>query len=160
AGTVLAQSISPNDPVEPGTAVVLTVAQKPAAVSVPSLRCYSVSQAQDALSAVGLSIGAKTTAATADTACQPGQIIGQSPAAGDSVQPGTLVDVTLNPATPATVTLGDYTCLTFGKAKSQLNKLGLVPAFRGTTTPLAQCPNPNFVAMQDPAAGTVVPVGS
>jgi hypothetical protein len=36
----------------------------------------------------------------------------------------------------------------------------LVPAFRGTTTPLAQCPNTNFVAMQDPAAGTVVPVGS
>jgi serine/threonine-protein kinase len=160
AGTVLEQSISPNDPVEPGTTVVLTVAQKPAAVSVPSLRCYSVSQAQDALSAVGLSIGAKATAATADTACQPGQIIDQSPTAGDSVQPGTLVDVTLNPTTPATVTLGDYTCLTFGKAKSQLNKLGLVPAFRGTTTPLAQCPNTNFVAMQDPAAGSVVPVGS
>jgi serine/threonine-protein kinase len=159
-GQVVAQSINPNDPVEPGTTVILTVAQKPAAVSVPSLRCFTISQAQDALAAAQLTLGAKATAATADTACQPGQIIDQSPAVGDTVQPGTLVDVTLNPATPTTVTLDDYTCVTYGKAKSELRKLGLVPAFRGTTTPLPQCPNPNFVAMQDPAAGTVVPLGS
>ena len=159
AGTVLAQSINPNDPVEPGTAVVLTVAEKPAAIPVPSLRCLTVAQAQNILPS-GLTIGAKATAATPDTACQPNTIVDQSPAAGDSVQPGTLVDVTLNPAAPTTVTLDDYTCVTYGKAKSELKQLGLVAAFRGTTTPLAQCPNENFVAMQDPAPGTVVPVGS
>ena len=65
---------------------------------------------------------------------------------------GTLVNVTLNPSTPTTVTLDDYTCVNFNKAKSQLKKLGLVAAYRGTTTPLAQCPNPNFVALQDPGA--------
>ncbi len=159
AGQVLAQSINQNDPVEPGTAVVLTVAEKPAAIPVPSLRCLTLAQAQGALPA-GLTLGAKATAATPDTACQPNTIIDQSPAAGDSVQPGTLVDVTLNPAAPTTVTLDDYTCVTYGKAKNELRKLGLVPAFRGTTTPLPQCPNTNFVAMQDPAPGTVVPLGS
>jgi len=159
AGQVVAQSINPSDPVEPGSTVLLTVAEKPAAIPVPSLRCLTIAQAQDALP-TGLSIGTKTTATTPDTACQPNTIIEQSPAAGDTVQPGTPIDVTLNPAAPTTVTLDDYTCISFGKAKSELKKLGLVVAFQGTTTPLAQCPNPNFVALQDPGPGTVVPVGS
>ena len=66
----------------------------------------------------------------------------------------------MNPATPTTVTLDDYTCVNFSKAKSQLKKLGLVVAYQGTTTPLAQCPNPKLVALQDPGPGTQVPVGS
>jgi len=159
AGQVVAQNINPNDPVAPGTSVILTVAQKPPEVTVPSLRCLTLQEAQTRLP-TGLSIGGKATASTPDTGCQPGTIIDQSPAANAQVQPGTLVDVTLNPSAPTTVTLDDYTCVPFGKAKAQLKQLQLVVAYQGTTTPLAQCPNPNFVALQQPAAGTVVPVGS
>ena len=159
AGQVLAQNINPNDPVEPGTAVVLTVAEKPPTIAVPSLHCDTLAEAQAALPA-GLSLGGKATATTPDTSCPDGTIINQDPAAGDQVQDGTLVNVTLNPSAPTTVTLGDYTCVSFGKAKAKLTQLQLVPAYQGTTTPLAQCPNPNFVALQDPAPGTVVPVGS
>ena len=69
--------------------------------------------------------------------------------------------MTSNPSTPTTVTLDDYTCVNFSKAKSQLKKLDLVLAYQGTTTRRpAQCPNPNLVAPQDPRRGTVVPVGS
>jgi serine/threonine-protein kinase len=159
SGQVVAQNINPNDPVEPGTSVILTVAEKPPEVVVPSLRCLSLQAAQAALP-TGLSLGGKVTATTPDTACPPGAIIDQSPAANDQVQQGTLVDVTLNPTAPTTVTLDDYTCVPFGKAKAELKKLQLVVAYRGSTTPLAQCPNPNFVALQQPAPGTVVPVGS
>ncbi len=159
AGTVLRQSITVGDPVAAGTSVTLTVAEKLPLILVPSLHCNTLEQAQTALPN-GLTIGGKATATTPDPACQPGTIIAQDPAAGDQVKQGTLVNVTLNPSTPTTVTLDDYTCVNFSKAKSQLKKLDLVPAYQGTTTPLAQCPNPNFVALQDPAPGTVVPVGS
>jgi serine/threonine-protein kinase len=158
-GQVLDQSITPGDPVAAGDSVTLTVAAPQPLIVVPSLRCFTLNQAQAALPN-GLSLGAKATAATPDTGCQPGTIIDQTPAAGDQVKKGTLVSVTLNPSTPTTVTLDDYTCTNFSKAKAQLKRLGLVVAFLGTTTPLAQCPNPNFVALQDPAPGTVVPVGS
>jgi eukaryotic-like serine/threonine-protein kinase len=158
-GQVISQSINPNDPVEPGTTVDLTVAQKPPLILVPSLHCDTIAQAQDGLPN-GLTIGGKATATTPDPSCPDGTIIDQDPAAGDQVKQGTLVNVTLNPTAPTTVTLDDYTCIPFGKAKSELKQLGLVVAFLGTTTPLAQCPNPNFVALQDPGPGTVVPVGS
>jgi serine/threonine-protein kinase len=158
-GTVLDQSVAPNDPVASGDTVTLTVAAPQPLIVVPSLRCFTLNQAQTALPN-GLSLGGQATATTPDTACQPGTIIDQTPAAGDQVKKGTKVSVTVNPSTPTTVTLDDYTCVNFSKAKSQLKKLGLVVAFLGTTTPLAQCPNPNFVALQDPAPGTVVPVGS
>jgi serine/threonine-protein kinase len=158
-GQVIDQNINPNDPVDPGTAVILTVAQKPPLILVPSLHCDTIAAAQDRLPN-GLSLGGKATATTPDPSCPDGTIIDQDPAAGDQVQDGTLVNVTLNPTAPTTVTLDDYTCIPFGKAKSELKQLGLVVAFLGTTTPLAQCPNPNFVALQDPGPGTVVPVGS
>jgi serine/threonine-protein kinase len=159
AGQVVAQSINQNDPVEPGTVVTLTVAEKPPLIPVPSLQCKTLDQAQNALPN-GLSLGAKATATTPDPSCPEGTIVDQDPAAGDQVKEGTLVNVTLNPSAPTTVTLGDYTCLPFGKAKNELTKLGLVVAFQGTTTPLAQCPNQNFVALQEPGPGAVVPVGS
>jgi eukaryotic-like serine/threonine-protein kinase len=158
-GEVLKQSITPGDPVAAGTAVTLTIATKPPTISVPSLHCDTLDQAQAALPS-GLSLGAKATASTPDPSCPDGTIIDQDPAAGQQAQQGTLVNVTLNPAAPTTVTLADYTCVPYGKAKNELAKLGLVAAFQGTTTPLPQCPNQNFVALQQPAAGTVLPVGS
>ena len=61
---------------------------------------------------------------------------------------------------PSSITLQDYTCVNYNKAKNDLVKLGLVPAFGGTVASLPQCPNTNFVAQQDPLPGTSVQVGS
>jgi beta-lactam-binding protein with PASTA domain len=61
---------------------------------------------------------------------------------------------------PATVTLEDYTCMTYTHAQAALRQLGLTAAFGGTTTGLPQCPNTQFVAQQEPPAGTQVQTGS
>ena len=61
---------------------------------------------------------------------------------------------------PASITLEDYTCVNFNKAKNKLSKLGLVPKYGGTVASLPQCPNTAFVAQQDPLPGTSVEVGS
>ena len=88
-----------------------------------------------------------------------GQIISQDPPAGEEVPDGSEVQVVVS-APPATVTVNDVTCLSFGAAKANLQGQGLVAALGGTAPPLPQCPNPNRVALQDPAAGSTVEVGS
>jgi beta-lactam-binding protein with PASTA domain len=58
------------------------------------------------------------------------------------------------------VAVTDVTCLSFGSAKSALQAQGLEAVLGGTAPVLPQCPNPNRVAIQDPAAGTVVDTGT
>ena len=56
---------------------------------------------------------------------------------------------------PATISLADYTCQTYPKAKNALEKLGFVVVLGDPVPVLSQCPNTNFIAAQDPAAGTL-----
>jgi eukaryotic-like serine/threonine-protein kinase len=135
----------------------LTIAIRPQLVEVPDLTGFTITDAETELAARGLELGEKIPT-TSDTV-EPGRIADQDPAAGTEVPEDTLVTVYVVEG-PASVTLGDYTCLTFGKANSEIRKVGLVAEFAGTATPLPQCPNPNFVALQDPAAGAVVEPGS
>jgi eukaryotic-like serine/threonine-protein kinase len=88
-----------------------------------------------------------------------GSIISQDPGPGQEVPQGTEIQVVVS-APPATVAVTDVTCLSFGSAKSALQAQGLAAVLGGTMPVLPQCPNPNRVAVQDPAAGTVVDVGS
>jgi beta-lactam-binding protein with PASTA domain/predicted Ser/Thr protein kinase len=158
--TVLEQDPKPNTLVAPGSAVTLTIAVPPPKVKVPDLTNKTLSEAQIILSNAGLGLGNKTEAPS-DTV-PAGQIISQSPAAGSRVtkSTSTLIDVVVSSG-PSTITLANYTCQTIGKASSALSKLGLVPADGGATAPpLPQCPNPNFIAAQDPPAGTPVQPGS
>ena len=163
ADQVIAQDPKAGTTVDVGSRVLLTVATPLKTVGVPNLSCMTIDAAISALDAKGLTIGNRTTATTFDASCPtPGAVIAQDPPAGTQVVPGTpeaLVNVTLNPTT-TTVTLEDYTCLTFNHAKAELKKLGITAAYGGTAASLPQCPNPNFVSEQDPPAGTSVQTGS
>ena len=162
ADQVIAQDPKAGASVDVGSRVLLTVATPFKTVAVPDLTCMTIDAAIAALDAKGLTIGNRTPATAFDASCQtPGAVIAQDPAADAEVVPGTpeaLVNVTLNPTT-VTVTLDDYTCLTFNHAKAELKKLGITAAYGGTATSLPQCPNPNLVSQQEPAPGTPVQTG-
>jgi beta-lactam-binding protein with PASTA domain len=159
AGEVISQDPKPGEPVSAGMTVELTVAVKPATVTVPDLTCRTLDEAQSVLPD-GVSLGNKTTATTFDESCDANTIVSQDPEGGTDVTPNTqdaFINVVLN---PGTVTLEDYSCITLNHASADLRKLGLNPSWGGTTTPLPQCSNKNFVAMQNPGPGTEVPIGS
>jgi beta-lactam-binding protein with PASTA domain/predicted Ser/Thr protein kinase len=155
-GQVLDQDPAPQTQVRTGDTVELTVAVPRPPVVVPDLTGMTLDEAATALAQLNLTLGAKTPEAN-DTV-PDGQIFQQSVPAGTEVDRGTLIDVTYSSG-PGTVTIGDYTCRTFGAVKNELGKLGLDAVLGGTAPPLSQCPNPNFIAAQDPAAGTDVAVG-
>jgi serine/threonine-protein kinase len=157
-GQVTFQDVKPGDPVKPGDTVTLTVAVPPATVTVPDLTCKTSDEARAVLPN-GVVIGNETVATSVDSSCPANTIISQDPVAGTDVTPNTqdaLINVVLN---PGKVTIQDYTCMTFNHAKAALKQLGLNAVFAGTTTPLPQCPNPQFVASQDPAPGSDVLAG-
>jgi beta-lactam-binding protein with PASTA domain len=157
-GEVTAQDPKPNEPVSAGTTVTLTVAVPPPPVTVPSLLCNSLQEALDRLPD-GLSLGTKTTATTADPDCPANTIISQDPTAGKQVAPNSeqsFINVVLN---PGSVTVGDYTCKTYPHASNEIEQLGLHAVEGDPVSPLAECPNSNFVAMQEPPAGSSVSAG-
>jgi len=153
---VIAQFPKEGDTIKQGDTVTLTVAVAPKTVTVPDLTCKTLAEATSLLG-TDLVLGTKTPA-TSD-ACPPDTIVTQDPKANKDVPIGTFVNVTVASG-PATVTLEDYTCMTYGHAQAALRQLGLTAAFGGTTTSLPQCPNTQFVAQQDPPAGTQVQTGS
>jgi serine/threonine-protein kinase len=155
--TVLKQDPKPDALVSEGDTITLNVAIAPTTGVVPDLRCKTVTEASIALGEVNLTLGTQTSAPSDD--CETGQIIAQSVEPGEELPVGTPLDVTVASG-PATVTVPDVTCLSFGAAKSQLKDIGLVAVEGGTVAALPQCPNPNRVAAQDPGPNAGVPLGS
>jgi serine/threonine-protein kinase len=155
-GTVIVQSPAASTPVAQGTTVTLTVAKAAAKVPVPDLTDMTLAQAQVALNAVHLEFGSKTEAPSDTVAV--GHILDQDPAPGEKVRKGSLVDVVLSTG-PSSFALPDVTCLSFGKAKTRLDGLGLRVVDGGTAPFDPLCPEPNKVAVQDPSAGTTVHAG-
>jgi eukaryotic-like serine/threonine-protein kinase len=155
--TVLKQDPKDGVLVAPGSQVTLTIATPIPKVSVPNLVGLTVDAAIAKLGP-DLILGNRDTAPS-DQYPEPGIVIAQDPVAGSKVDPNSPVNVTLSSG-PSTITLASYTCQTIGKASSALSKLGLVPVDGGTAPPLSTCPNPKFVAAQDPPAGTPVQPGS
>ncbi|MGZ8565509.1 MAG: PASTA domain-containing protein [Actinomycetota bacterium] len=125
---------------------------------VPDLSCLTVEAANQALENEDLLRGTLTTEISDDCG-DVGLVLSQSIAPGEEVPPGTTVDLVISGG-PETVILGDYTCRNFNAAKNQLEQLDLVVVYGGTAPMLPQCSNPNFVALQDPAPGIEVEVGS
>jgi serine/threonine-protein kinase len=159
-GTVVRQRPQPDTEVQAGDAVTLWIAIRPQEIEVPNLTGYTLEDAAFELEELGLQLGEKIPI-TSDT-IEPGRIADQDPPPGTLLDPSEdvlLVDVFVVEG-PSTVTVGDYTCLTPGKATSELRKIGLDSQVVGTAPPLPECPNPNFVALQDPAPGSVVDAGT
>jgi beta-lactam-binding protein with PASTA domain len=156
-GTVVAQNPRPDTEVREGDEVTLTIAAELELVEVPDLTGMTIPEAQAELDRVGLILGRRSEEASDDFAV--GEVISQIPAPGEEVDPTTtLVDVVVASG-PASVTIGDYTCLTFGRANSELRQLGLTAVLGDPAPVLPQCPNTNFVAAQTPASGSSVPAG-
>ena len=99
-GTVLEQSKSSGTKVVKGTTITINVVRK-AAVSVPNLCNYSESQIKSVLQDAGLSL--ESVSRTHDTSHSTGDVIGQNPGAGSSVDSGSKVIVTVCDNTTITV---------------------------------------------------------
>ena len=157
AGTVLLQAPAAGTFVKKGDTVTLTLARGSAKVPIPDLTDMTLSQAQNALSALNLGLGTKIDGASDTVAV--GHIISQDPPSGTKVRPGSLVDVVVSSG-PAQVTLPDVTCLTLGAARAQLNKIGINTVNGGTVPANTLCPKSNKISAMDPPAGTMVDRGS
>ncbi len=153
-GTVVAMKPPAGTLLAPGSTVTLTVAKAP--IVVPNLIGLTPAQARDALDPLGLKLAPPMSGASDKPA---GTIIFQNPPAETGVKPGTTVDVTISSG-PAQVKVPDVTCFSYGKARSQLEHLGLGIMLGDPAPPLLQCPNPNKIAAQEPAAGTLVNPGT
>ena len=156
-GKVVDQTPVAGTTLAPGSTVTIFVAKAPTTVSVPDVTLMTVDDATIALTDVGLVLGT-TTSAASDTV-PVDQIVSQEPPANTQAPKGSAVDVVVSTG-PGTVEVPNVTCLPFGAAVAKLNQLGLNGVTAGQTTTNPLCPNPNRVALQDPAAGTQVESGS
>lgn len=101
-GTVISESPSAGSSVAGGAPVDLVVSQGAAPVEVPNLLGDSQAAAAAALSSASLSLG--TVGQQASSSVPPGEVLSQSPAAGDSVSVGSVVNVILSSG-PAQVSI-------------------------------------------------------
>ncbi len=145
--------------VPPGTPVglVLSLGPAPQGVAVPRVVGLARSAAEAALGAVGLAAGTVTEAYHPTTPA--GQVIGQTPGAGQRVPAGTAVDLVLSKgADPATVTVPDVARLPRAAAEAALTAAGLaVGAVTETHSGLVPA---GAVVRQDPPAGVLAAPGA
>lgn len=116
-GSVISQNPEALVPAAPGAEVRLVVSKGADLVVVPDLSKLSVPTASTQLEGVKLQIGKQDPR---DSRAQPGTIIGQTPARGAKVPPGTLVNVVVAKV-PDTITIP--TGLVGQNAKAVLAKL-------------------------------------
>jgi serine/threonine-protein kinase len=155
-GRVVEQSPVAGTTLAPGSTVTIFVAKAPPTVVVPTFTGLTLEDAQTLAEEKHLVL--RATDGESDTV-PVGSVISQVPQPGEELEQGGEVQVVVS-APPATVAVDDVTCLSFGAAKAALRDQGLVAALGGTAPLLPQCPNPSRVALQDPAAGSTVDVGS
>jgi eukaryotic-like serine/threonine-protein kinase len=155
-GRVIDQDPVAGTTVNPGTTVTIIVAKAPPASTVPTFTGLTLADAQALALQNHLTLvptdGVSTTVAV-------GSIISQDTPPGTQVPAGTSIQVVVS-AAPATVAVPDVTCFSFGHAKSVISGAGLNPV-EGDPVPVNPlCPNPNRVALEEPAASTEVNAGS
>ena len=155
-GRVIDQDPVAGTTVNPGSTVTIIVAKAPPASTVPTFTGLTLADAQALALQDHLTLtptdGVSTTVAV-------GSIISQDTPPGTQVPAGTAIQVVVS-APPATVAVPDVTCFSFGHAKAVISGAGLNPV-EGAPVPVNPlCPNPNRVALEEPAAGTEVDVGS
>jgi len=157
--TVLAQDPAADQQVGKGAEVTLTVAKAPNTIQVPPLQDLTLAEAQSALDAVGLRVGTQTQASDPNVAV--GHVVSSSPAEGSPVKKGSFVDLVISSG-PELVAVPDVVtgCLSLFGAREALTAVGLVTAEGPAVPPNPACVNATRIAAQDPAAGTMVPVGS
>jgi serine/threonine-protein kinase len=155
-GRVVDQNPVSGTQLAPDSTVTIFVAKEPPLIPVPTFTGLTLEAAQALADENDLIL---VSTDEVDDTVPVGTIISQDPLAGEEVAEGSEVQIVVS-AAPATVTVNDVTCLSYGAAKANLQGQGLVATLGGTAPVLPQCSNPNRVALQDPAAGSTVEVGS
>ncbi|MGB4946544.1 MAG: PASTA domain-containing protein [Candidatus Competibacter denitrificans] len=165
AGQVISQNPPANAAVAPGTPVNLVISTGPKPTTVPNVTGQSLTGAKTTLTGVGLVVGSVTLAASSTVPA--GTVIGQNPAGGSQVAPGSTINLTISagPAAPETpkVTPGDIEVpnvigLSKAIAAATLHKLGL--SFGATIQKFDAKVPAGTIIDQSPAAGVKVGVGT
>jgi beta-lactam-binding protein with PASTA domain/predicted Ser/Thr protein kinase len=157
AGEVIDQDPAPDRQIQAGEKVNIVIAAAPKPVAVPPLEGLTVDEARTDLEAAKLILGEVTQENNQDV--PEGQIISQSPAAGDEVPKDTPVDVVVS-AGPSVVIVPDVTCRTYASAKAELQGLHLQVELGEPVLPRPECPSAVNVAQQDTPPGAAVPPGT
>jgi len=135
------------------TSINLIVAAAPAKVTVPNLAGLTFTAATDALKAAGLLVGAVSRQASN---LSPDTVLQQSPAAGQLVPQGSVVNLVLA-AGPTTAAVPNVIGLILSAATDAIARAG----FRvGIVTRQQSAATADTVLQQDPAAGLQAPLSS
>jgi eukaryotic-like serine/threonine-protein kinase len=145
SGRVLSSDPAAGEVVDETTAVDLVVSRGPAPREVPDLRSLTLSEAQDALRAVGLQ-GEVSGREYSDA--PEGQVIAQSPGRGNEVDRGATVGLTLSDG-PAPVTVPNVRGQLRDEAVETLEELGFEVEIE-TRGGVGAFLNPGRVFEQDP----------
>ena len=131
--------------------------QTPVSVDVPNVvgdkRAQAISEIEDA----GLEVGTITPVAAADETQEPGTVVEQDPAAGDEVERGTAVDLTIVES-PALVAIPDLEGSSVEEAEAALLELDLEPT--GPVEEPSETVDEGSVTRTDPGSGEEVDPGS
>jgi beta-lactam-binding protein with PASTA domain/predicted Ser/Thr protein kinase len=147
-GDVIEQTPDPGTFLEKGETVTITVGKAPRQVTVPNVVGMTEEEARAAITDAGLEVGIVTTQPDPAPA---GQVIDQSLPAEQPVDKGSTVDLVVSLG-PEKVSVPDLTCLTYGKASSELSSRGLQIENAGEMPPTPACSKFGKVVFQDPEA--------
>ena len=143
-GNVVGTSPPAGTTLERGSEVTLQVSRGPEQVDVPDVTGDSQDNARSALEGVGLRVGKITREESDET---PGTVIEQSPAAGEKIDKGDAVDLTVAQATP----IPDVVDLTEEEAQAELEDAGFEVTVRDEA--ITDVAEEGIVLDQTPAAG-------
>ena len=155
AGDVISQAPIAGTMVAPGSAVDLVVSLGPGTIPVPNVVGLSEANATTVITSSGLVVG--NVSRVANDTVPVGDVISQSPLAGEMVSGGSSVDLVVSLG-PATIPAPDVVGLSQAQATADILVAGLTVGIVSTqnddTVPAGS------VISQDPIAGTMVAAGS
>lgn len=151
-GIVIEQDPPAGEIVDEGEVIVLRISAGPDLVEVPDVLGKTAQEAADELEAVELMVGLTTEEASEDF--EPGQVISQSPAAGEQAPAGSAVDLVISSG-PETVVVPSVVCDPVELAREKIVAAGL--KFKRATPEFSdECPDPGTIARTNPEAGAQV----
>lgn len=152
-GVVFGQNPEPGTKVDEGATVRVRISQGEAPVAVPSVVGFNVDDATDKLEGLGLVVEEIPMASDTEPV---GKVLSQSPAAGQAVEKGTTVQLTVSTG-KAKVAIPDVSTLTATEAANRLGQAGFLTREQqeaSDTVPQGQ------VIRTNPPANTEVDKGS
>ncbi|HPU97004.1 MAG TPA: PASTA domain-containing protein, partial [Candidatus Hydrogenedentes bacterium] len=158
AGLVISQDPPANARVRRNSTVDLTVSTGPCTVAVPDLTGLSRADAETVLAAAGLGVG-PVTELCSDTVAA-GFVIGQSPAGGTRVQPGSavLLQVSSGPCPPVSIAVPNVTGTEQADAVAAILGVGL--SVGNITEACSDTVPAGNVVSQSPEGGAMVQPGT